>query len=89
MYYCKHCNHQIFPIRNLGKIPTLKGKEIHINPKMYCSKECFVTKNIFTRRYEVFDYEEPKSYERRIHFSLDNCVKYNKNEKNELNNNKA
>ena len=57
--------------------------------KMYCSKECFVTKNIFTRRYEVFDYEEPKSYERRIHFSLDNCVKYNKNEKNELNNNKA
>ena len=66
MYYCKHCNHQIFPIRNLGKIPTLKGKEIHINPKMYCSKECFVTKNIFTRRYEVFDYEEPKSYERRI-----------------------
>ena len=88
MYYCKHCTYQIYPPRSIGTIKSLKGDHIYVNPKMYCSKECFVMKNVLTRRYEVFDYEDVNCNERNIYVSSDDSEKYNKNEKNELNSNK-
>lgn len=88
MYYCKYCAYQIYPPKNIGTVTSLKGDIIHVNPKMYCSKECFVMKNVLTRRYEVFDYEDVNCNERNIYVSSDDSEKYNKNEKNELNSNK-
>jgi hypothetical protein len=77
MYKCKYCKIHIFPLRKFDTILTLKGKKININPQMYCSKDCFTMENIFTCK--VFNYEKPyeKTYERSIHFSFDNYIKYN------------
>tara|TARA_Y100001970_G_C14241847_1_gene865426 strand:- start:2520 stop:2765 length:246 start_codon:yes stop_codon:yes gene_type:complete len=78
MYPCKNCNKQVYPLKKNFTIKNLKGNNIFVNGIMYCSKDCFVMKNIFTRRYEVFDFDTLQN-ERNSLFCSE--IKYNLNEK--------
>ena len=84
MYPCKYCNNQIYPLNRHFSIKNLEGKTVFVNGNLYCSKQCFVMKNVFSHRFEVFDYDDIKK-ERSSVFISDKTTKYNLNEKNELN----
>ena len=64
MNICKHCQHQIYPDHNNFIIKNLTGFKVHVNGKMYCSKDCFVMQNVFTQRYKVFDFQQINIKER-------------------------
>ena len=70
MNICKHCNHQIYPDRKNFIIKNLKGFNVHVNGNMYCSKDCFVMENVFTQKYQVFEFPEIKTKERCSIFSF-------------------
>lgn len=55
MNNCNYCNYQIYMPPKKLYIFSLTGQKININPYMYCSKECFITKNMFTERFEIFE----------------------------------
>lgn len=55
MDYCKHCKYQIYSQFKDLHVFSLCGQKININTKMYCSKECFITKNMFTERFQIFE----------------------------------
>ena len=52
MNLCKHCNSSCYPPRSNFLVKKLDGAEIHVNSKMYCSKDCFTMKNILNN-YDV------------------------------------
>jgi len=85
MYPCKYCNNQVYPLNRHFFIKNLEGKRIFVNGNLFCSKQCFIMKNVFTSRYKVFDYNDIEN-ERSSVFIPDKSIKYNLNEKNELNN---
>jgi hypothetical protein len=49
-------------------IKNLTGFKVHGN--MYCSKDCFVMKNVLTSKYQVFEYDYIKSNQRRDEFNI-------------------
>ncbi len=64
MNICKYCKHQIYPDHKNFIIKNLTGFKVHVNGNMYCSKDCFVMKNVLTSKYQVFDFPEINVRER-------------------------
>ena len=70
MNICSYCNHQIYPNHENFIIKNLTGFNVHVNGNMFCSKDCFVMKNVLTSRYKVFEYDYIKSNQRSDDFNI-------------------
>jgi len=76
---CKHCNFSCYPNRSNFKIIRLDGTEINVNSKMYCSRECFVMKNILNNNYDCLFGSYPSLGKNIVQRSMNLC--FDKNEK--------
>ena len=52
MNKCKNCESFCIFGKPTFTIRKINGSVIYVNPKMYCSKECFVMKNILNNNYD-------------------------------------
>tara|TARA_B100000674_G_C37777308_1_gene885500 strand:+ start:460 stop:729 length:270 start_codon:yes stop_codon:yes gene_type:complete len=88
MNYCCYCNYQIYPKRLDCKIKNLQGEYLIVKGDLYCSKDCFSMSIIDDIDDIDFNNLGNNEKQRSCNLKIKISDKYNKSEKNELNNKK-